>query len=144
MLKLRRYWPWKILSSHFKLWFQISILRCTLFLLNLFANKYFDFFKTKLKWRSFFFYKTQYQIHYELRRFVKSLGKTEKQTLPSHWRNPPNRSSPPFLLLLSQILSTFTIKYKWIWIPNYQPVFHQRINYFFLTKNVKIHTVCSI
>ena len=94
--------------------FQISLLQGTVCaahfsLLNWSEKKYFDFFKIKLKYRSFF-YKTQYQIHYELRRVVKKKKKKKKklgkQTLPSLWRNPPNWSSPSIFLLLSQILST--------------------------------------
>ena len=138
VLKLGKYWPWKTLSSHLKLWFPDLTFALHIFLyqINLKRN---TLICLKLNWNTgvFFFYKTQYQIHYELRRVVKKkkkIGKTDSAL--SLTKSAKLELTIFFFVVVSNTLYfsryVFTTKYKWIWIPNYQPVFHQRINYFFI------------
>ena len=138
VLKLGKYWPWKTLSSHLKLWFPDLTFALHIFLyqINLKRN---TLICLKLNWNTGVFF----SIRHSIRSTMSCEGLSKKKK-----KNRENRLCPLideirqtgthhlFFVVVSNTLYfsryVFTTKYKWIWIPNYQPVFHQRINYFFI------------
>ena len=139
VLKLGKYWPWKTLSSHLKLWFPDLTFALHIFLyqINLKRN---TLICLKLNWNTGVFFSIRHSIRSTMsceglsKKKKKKIGKTDSAL--SLTKSAKLELTIFFFVVVSNTLYfsryVFTTKYKWIWIPNYQPVFHQRINYFFI------------